>query len=230
VTPATIAPMLSTYFSYGMCRQVSMPVTCALRYALPAISVAHVAGSGRTHVSWQQRLSRGLQTSQYQSFPEHHPAHASKVQRLDFTNTQTIHAHRSYLDLFRAYLVYKACSFPSLVKNADVILGTSRKLLGTSVVNSVVKNTFFKHFCAGACAVGASYDRCVHCSHCSLPPTSKPPRTAAWGPTSPRLTQCVVVGAARRRGHRHHTPHGSYPPEPRRRRHPGLRGGRRRRH
>lgn len=36
-----------------------------------------------------------------------------------------------------------------VVNNADALLKLSKKVLGSTIVNGVVKRTFFRHFCAG---------------------------------------------------------------------------------
>ena len=36
-----------------------------------------------------------------------------------------------------------------MVNNADALLKLSKRVLGSTIVNGVVKRTFFKHFCAG---------------------------------------------------------------------------------
>lgn len=41
-----------------------------------------------------------------------------------------------------------------MVNNADALLKLSKRVLGSTIVNGIVKRTFFKHFCAGeGCSV-----------------------------------------------------------------------------
>lgn len=42
-----------------------------------------------------------------------------------------------------------ALQIKPLVNNADALLKLSKKVLGSTIVNGVVKRTFFRHFCAG---------------------------------------------------------------------------------
>lgn len=76
--------------------------------------------------------------------------------KLNFNDYSTVFKTRSTTQLLRAYVVLKACSFPGLVKHADKLLATSRRLLGDTITFGIVRQTFFKHFCAGACLHQAS--------------------------------------------------------------------------
>lgn len=56
---------------------------------------------------------------------------------------------RSTGDLMRMYLVLKACSINPLVKNADALVRSSRRVLGDGITFGVMRHTFMKQFCAG---------------------------------------------------------------------------------
>ena len=45
-----------------------------------------------------------------------------------------------------------------LVQHADTVLKWSKRLLSSTVVNGVVKRTFFRHFCAGMRLLAAACD------------------------------------------------------------------------
>lgn len=51
--------------------------------------------------------------------------------------------------LLRSLGVLSACQFRPLVRNADNLLKTSKKLFGSTLVNFGVRHTFFKQFCGG---------------------------------------------------------------------------------
>ena len=67
----------------------------------------------------------------------------------DFTDTKASYAGLSTYQLARGWAVLKICSFTPIVKNAEFLLSTSRKILGDSFVKFFIHPTFFSHFCAG---------------------------------------------------------------------------------
>eukprot|EP00882_Tetradesmus_deserticola_P004911 GHRQ01005174.1.p1 GENE.GHRQ01005174.1~~GHRQ01005174.1.p1 ORF type:complete len:485 (+),score=244.36 GHRQ01005174.1:73-1455(+) len=56
---------------------------------------------------------------------------------------------RSTGELLRMYVVLKACSITPLVKNAEALVRTSRRVLGDAFTFGVMRHTFMKQFCAG---------------------------------------------------------------------------------
>ena len=60
---------------------------------------------------------------------------------------------RSTHQLVRAWLVLSSCSINALVRNAPFLLDCCTRVLGRSVVDVLLKSTFFGHFCAGEDAV-----------------------------------------------------------------------------
>lgn len=52
-----------------------------------------------------------------------------------------------------------ACTFAPLVTHADALVKLSKRVLGDALTFSLVKHTFFAHFCAGAWAPGMLLDR-----------------------------------------------------------------------
>mmetsp|Transcript_4162 Transcript_4162/g.9343 ORF Transcript_4162/g.9343 Transcript_4162/m.9343 type:complete len:609 (-) Transcript_4162:253-2079(-) len=73
----------------------------------------------------------------------------SSPSRINFSDSVSAHGSKTTLDLFRAIAVFKACQLEFLVKHAEALLNASRTLLGSTLTNSLVKYTFFRHFCAG---------------------------------------------------------------------------------
>ena len=67
----------------------------------------------------------------------------------DFSNTKLVYESKSTIDLIRAAITLQLCRIPSLVDHAEDILKLSRKAFGNTITDSVIKATFFKHFCAG---------------------------------------------------------------------------------
>jgi proline dehydrogenase len=52
-------------------------------------------------------------------------------------------------ELIRSYTIFSLCTVRPLVSNADKVLSLSKQVFGGTVVDAVVKQTFFKHFCGG---------------------------------------------------------------------------------
>jgi proline dehydrogenase len=69
--------------------------------------------------------------------------------RLDFFNGTLAFQAQSTVSLVRCWLVLQICGIRPLVKNAESLVKLSYRVLGSTVTNSVMKNTFFAHFCAG---------------------------------------------------------------------------------
>ena len=76
-------------------------------------------------------------------------AHYPDFQPLCFDNPHQAFQAKSTSQLARSLAVFKACGIKPFVQNADWLLNSSKQLFGASLVNGVVKRTFFKHFCAG---------------------------------------------------------------------------------
>jgi len=68
---------------------------------------------------------------------------------LDFNSPWEAYKPRTNSELIRSIFVFKACQFPWLVNNADTILSTSKSIFGSTLVNWVLKHTFYKQFVAG---------------------------------------------------------------------------------
>ena len=67
----------------------------------------------------------------------------------DFKNTETSYSGLSTFQLARGWCVLKICGFNPIVKNAEFLLSTSRRVFGDAFVKTFVHPTFFAHFCAG---------------------------------------------------------------------------------
>ena len=67
----------------------------------------------------------------------------------DFNNSEAAFKSKTILALVRADVVFSICRVPYLVKNAEGLLKTAYRLLGHAVANSLLRFTYFGHFCAG---------------------------------------------------------------------------------
>mmetsp|Transcript_5093 Transcript_5093/g.14616 ORF Transcript_5093/g.14616 Transcript_5093/m.14616 type:complete len:636 (-) Transcript_5093:748-2655(-) len=69
--------------------------------------------------------------------------------KLEFDNAQAAFASHSSLAIARSLAVFSICSIKPLVKYADTVLKRLKMVFGKTLVNGVVKRTFFLHFCGG---------------------------------------------------------------------------------
>ncbi len=75
---------------------------------------------------------------------------ASKAKLIpNFNDAVSAHGNKSIVELIRSILVFQLCKFPFLVNNANQLLNYSNRILGSRITNLVVRETFFKQFCAG---------------------------------------------------------------------------------
>eukprot|EP01083_Nonionella_stella_P072507 195560_1 len=70
-------------------------------------------------------------------------------QPLNFHDSATAFKSKSNLELCRALFVFQMCSYESIVKNSGRMISVSNKCFGESFTSSVIRHTFFNHFCAG---------------------------------------------------------------------------------
>eukprot|EP01112_Ceratiomyxa_fruticulosa_P011042 TRINITY_DN2966_c0_g1_i5.p1 TRINITY_DN2966_c0_g1~~TRINITY_DN2966_c0_g1_i5.p1 ORF type:complete len:560 (+),score=101.65 TRINITY_DN2966_c0_g1_i5:887-2566(+) len=64
-------------------------------------------------------------------------------------DTEEIYKTKKTKDILFSYLILKVCSFQTLVKYSPQILEMAEKFGLMPFVNSIMKHTFFKNFCAG---------------------------------------------------------------------------------
>ena len=82
------------------------------------------------------------------SVPQPQPASAC-IKLQGFDDPQVAFSAKSTGQLLQSLAVFRTCSVKPLVQNADVLLAAAKKVVGPAVVTSVVRHTFFKHFCGG---------------------------------------------------------------------------------
>lgn len=67
----------------------------------------------------------------------------------DFSNSHLAHGDKSMMELVRGILVLNTCRIGFIVNNSKALLKWSYRLFGSTITDTVLKHTFFKHFCAG---------------------------------------------------------------------------------
>ena len=67
----------------------------------------------------------------------------------DFDDAKAAYASKSTLELYRSALTYNVCQLTFLVKRAEGLLRLSRRILGDTITDGLLKMTLFGHFCAG---------------------------------------------------------------------------------
>lgn len=75
--------------------------------------------------------------------------HRAAVDAVNFNDSKLCFQSKSVSELLRAYLVFQLCRSRLLVQNAEILVDTSYKYLGNTVTDTVLRWTFFGHFCAG---------------------------------------------------------------------------------
>ena len=78
-----------------------------------------------------------------------HQVYYFSTKKIDFNDTKNVFKSKSTFDIIKALAVFKICQVKFIVKNANKLLTISRNILGDKVTGIIVKNTIFKHFCAG---------------------------------------------------------------------------------
>ena len=81
-------------------------------------------------------------------------AAAAPPSPLRFDDARTAFKSKSTLELLRTIFVFRACGIKPLVAHADAALALSKRLLGETVTNAIVRATFYKQFVAGEWRVG----------------------------------------------------------------------------
>lgn len=66
-----------------------------------------------------------------------------------FDDPQLAFIAKSTGQLVQSLAIFRTCSVKPLVQNADVLLAAAMKVVGPTVVTSIVRHTFFKQFCGG---------------------------------------------------------------------------------
>ena len=85
----------------------------------------------------------------------HPPPQSSSTERTPSSLARTItiavqvFATKTTAEVFRAFVVMRMCQIPALVTNGDKLLSLGEKVLGQAIINSILRATFFGHFCAG---------------------------------------------------------------------------------
>jgi len=72
-----------------------------------------------------------------------------KLPTPNFSDAKAAYESNSTLELWRAFTVFQLCRIPFVVKNSETLLGASRKILGGTLSDALLKATLFGHFCAG---------------------------------------------------------------------------------
>mmetsp|Transcript_78327 Transcript_78327/g.227242 ORF Transcript_78327/g.227242 Transcript_78327/m.227242 type:complete len:572 (+) Transcript_78327:110-1825(+) len=67
----------------------------------------------------------------------------------DFNDSKAAFESKTTKELFRAALCFRLCRIPFLVNHAEDLLGLSRRILGNTVTDAILRATLFGHFCAG---------------------------------------------------------------------------------
>lgn len=67
----------------------------------------------------------------------------------NFDDHKYAHGSKSILELIRAIFVFHICQIKIFVSNADTFANLSSNIMGPKLTNTLMKQTFFQHFCGG---------------------------------------------------------------------------------
>lgn len=80
------------------------------------------------------------------------PEKLSSAPVIDFSDPRIAYQSKSMGQLLRSYIVFSLCQVPILVRNSEILIKLSYKILGKPITNTVLRMTMFGHFCAGESA------------------------------------------------------------------------------
>ena len=66
----------------------------------------------------------------------------------DFSDAKAAYESKSTAELLRAMVVFQLCRIPFLVEHSETLLTVSRKIVGGTIQDALLKATLFGHFCA----------------------------------------------------------------------------------
>ncbi|CAM9425074.1 unnamed protein product [Chrysoparadoxa australica] len=106
---------------------------------------------------WGRRRSSGEVTLRLRQLsqattPFSHKQELQELHRLDFASTETAYRTLSTGDLIKGIVVLRLAGVRPVVNNAGTLLKASHAVLGSTITNSLIRSTFFSHFCAGETA------------------------------------------------------------------------------
>jgi proline dehydrogenase len=95
-----------------------------------------------------------MERSEQQVFQNHDadsksPGSPKKLPIPDFNDSKAAYEAKSNFELFRAMVVFQLCRIPFIVRHSEKLLIYSRKMLGGTLSDALLKATLFGHFCAG---------------------------------------------------------------------------------
>ena len=68
---------------------------------------------------------------------------------IDFSDAKAVYGSKPTSELLRAFVVLNLCRIRPLVENSEFLIKTGNAVLGKSIMNAILRRTFFGHFCAG---------------------------------------------------------------------------------
>jgi len=69
--------------------------------------------------------------------------------KVDFEDAQRSFQSQSSFELARSLVIFKVCAIPPVVQNASFLYKLATRVMGHALPDSVIRASFFKHFCGG---------------------------------------------------------------------------------
>ncbi|CAF4340251.1 unnamed protein product, partial [Adineta steineri] len=73
----------------------------------------------------------------------------TNYENIRFDSISTAYGYKSKYELFRGWLVFKLCSYKSLVNHLSQLLAISNTVLGQRLFGYIMRSTLYGHFAAG---------------------------------------------------------------------------------
>lgn len=104
--------------------------------------------SPATHTMLDVQLAN-LKPTSLQQQQQQQSASCTSTELRGFNDPQIAFSAKSTQQLLQSLAIFKACSVKPLVQNADTLLAAANRLLGSTIVTSVIRHTLYNQFCGG---------------------------------------------------------------------------------
>ena len=119
-------------------------------HTLPAgLAPARVQHQSPAAVTMLDVQLANLKPTSLQQQQQQQPASCTSTELRGFDDPQIAFSAKSTQQLLQSLAIFKACSVKPLVQNADTLLAAANRLLGSTIVTSVIRHTLYNQFCGG---------------------------------------------------------------------------------
>ncbi|CAB9505872.1 Proline dehydrogenase 1, mitochondrial [Seminavis robusta] len=124
-------------------RGLLSPSSRVLAHAKRPLGCCHQQQQWKSTLSLDNAQNHQLHNSETKIQPK------KKLPVPDFSDAKAAYETKTTMELVRAMTVFQLCRIPILVKHSEMLLGLSRKVLGATISDAMLKASLFGHFCGG---------------------------------------------------------------------------------